>query len=224
MRKFTLYSIFGVLLLVLCLYLPKQLKTSAERALEQLDAPYAASSRVQQELPFMPFGSTSTGMRVYSSSATSQQYATNPAFSNVMPLGEVALTSQSTHHSFGSGMGLAVEGGTTYSSANMNRVNQSSDQLLPNLTITSMAAQQIQFRPFAANTPSQVTAERIDNATPAAIRGKQNAWNPPTPSDPDQSEEFPVGEPWVLLIFAALTTLYVARKQYVKKQSTLTKS
>ena len=73
------------------------------------------------------------------------------------------------------------------------------------------------FAPFSATTPSEITAQQIDNQThPAAIRGRQNGF--PHPSDPDQSLESPVGEPWIMLIFTAAAAILVPVRKRLQQQ------
>ena len=75
------------------------------------------------------------------------------------------------------------------------------------------------YIPFGNTTPSEVTAQIIDNQSqPAAIRGRQNGF--PHPSDPDQSKESPVGEPWIMLIFAVIAAATITlRKRLQKSQA-----
>lgn len=72
--------------------------------------------------------------------------------------------------------------------------------------------------PFSNTVPSESNTSFAGDA-PNGITGRRNAWTPPTPSDPNQSEESPVGEPWIMLIFALIAAIVVTTKTHQKISS-----
>ena len=114
-----------------------------------------------------------------------------------------------------------LDGATHYASHFQNESDAASQSAYANAIQAQALAMTAQaysaaYIPFGNTTPSEVTAQIIDNQThPAAIRGRQNAF--PHPSDPDQSLESPVGEPWIMLIFAAAATATITLRKRLQK-------
>ena len=65
------------------------------------------------------------------------------------------------------------------------------------------------YEPFSNAVPSEVNTSFAGNA-PNGITNRRNAFI--TPSDPEVSENSPMGEPWILLIFATLTAIAIRVK------------
>lgn len=115
-----------------------------------------------------------------------------------------------------------LDGATHYASHFQNENDAASQSAYANaiqaqaLAMTAQAYSAV-YIPFGNTTPSEVTAQIIDNQTqPAAIRGRQNGF--PHPSDPDQSLESPVDEPWIMLFFAAAAALLVPVRKRLQQQ------
>lgn len=71
--------------------------------------------------------------------------------------------------------------------------------------------------PFSNALPSESNTSFAGD-TPDGISNRKNGFF--TPSDPDQSTESPVGEPWIMLIFAAVAALTITlRKRLQKSQA-----
>lgn len=77
------------------------------------------------------------------------------------------------------------------------------------------AYQSTVYEPFGNTTPSE------SSASSRGVSGRRNSdyegdvnldgWGDPTTANPgDQSDESPIGEPWVLLLFAAAAAVFVA--------------
>lgn len=114
-----------------------------------------------------------------------------------------------------------LDGATHYASHFQNESDAASQSAYANAIQAQALAMTAQaysaaYIPFGNTTPSEVTAQIIDNQTqPAAIRGRQNGF--PHPSDPEQSKESPVGEPWIMLIFAAAATAIITLRKRLQK-------
>ena len=221
MKKFTLYSFFAVLLLVVSIYLPKLLLSKPGGAIQQMEYVHSSASYSQETLPTLPFSSTTYRAKYSVASGSHYQAASNPAYSNAMPFSSNALLSSHKMQSFASAAPTSAGGGysqrtSTHSTHSANSTNSNISHTLPML---SVATQSTTYAPFSNTTPSEVTAEVINNTTqPAGVRGRQNAFT--TPGDPDQSKESPIGDPWVMLLFAVLAAV-VIRIRTRNKISTL---
>ena len=58
------------------------------------------------------------------------------------------------------------------------------------------------YEPFSSATPSS-DANGSNNGNARGMSGRRNAFE--NPSDPEQDPESPIGEPWIMLAFAAMT-------------------
>lgn len=65
------------------------------------------------------------------------------------------------------------------------------------------------YKPFSNTLPSEVGANA--NEQEFDITGRKNAFI--TPGNPNASDESPVGEPWVMLLMAAMSAGAVAYKK-----------
>lgn len=71
------------------------------------------------------------------------------------------------------------------------------------------------YQPFSNTLPSESNTSFAGDA-PKGITGRKNGFI--TPSDPgDRSEESPVGEPWIMLIFAAAAALTITLRKRLQK-------
>ena len=69
------------------------------------------------------------------------------------------------------------------------------------------------YEPFTSNTPSS------NNNAPAGITGRKNTINTGgfgTETDPNASNQSPIGEPWIMLAFAAIAAVVITLR---KKQT-----
>lgn len=80
------------------------------------------------------------------------------------------------------------------------------------------AHQSMVQQPFSNNLPSE-SSTSFAGSTPDGISNRKNTFI--TPDDPgDRSEESPVGEPWIMLIFAVVAALTITlRKRLHKAQA-----
>lgn len=80
------------------------------------------------------------------------------------------------------------------------------------------------YQPFSNTTPAEYSASGMDNGVSGPRKNNSGSifiddgflFGPDTPP----AQEFPVGEPWVMLVFAALAAGIIAYKR--KKEPTLT--
>ena len=78
-----------------------------------------------------------------------------------------------------------------------------------------IAHQSMVQQPFSNALPSEVSTSFAGD-TPDGISNRKNGFV--TPSDPgDRSEESPVGEPWIMLIFAAAAALTITLRKRLQK-------
>ena len=63
------------------------------------------------------------------------------------------------------------------------------------------------FEPFDNTPPSGVNSRRRSNGV------NLDDWGDPDIADPNESEEYPLGEPWILLLFAAVAAFFIARRK-----------
>lgn len=78
-----------------------------------------------------------------------------------------------------------------------------------------IAHQSMVQQPFSNALPSEVSTS-FAGETPDGISNRKNGFV--TPSDPgDRSEESPVGEPWIMLIFAAVAALTITLRKRLQK-------
>ena len=69
------------------------------------------------------------------------------------------------------------------------------------------------YEPFSSAVPSEVNTSFAGNA-PDGITNRRGAF--PHPSDPDHSNESPIGEPWIMLLFAVLAAVAIRIKTHSK--------
>ncbi len=82
------------------------------------------------------------------------------------------------------------------------------------------------YQPFSNTTPAEYSASGMDNGVSGPRKNNSGSFTmddgfilgPDTPP----AQEFPVGEPWVMLVFAALAAGMIAYNR--KKEPTLTKN
>ena len=80
------------------------------------------------------------------------------------------------------------------------------------------------YQPFSNTTPAEYSASGMDNGVSGPRKNNSGSFTmddgfilgPDTPP----AQEFPVGEPWVMLVFAALAAGFIAYNR--KKEPTLT--
>ena len=80
---------------------------------------------------------------------------------------------------------------------------------------TTLNPAQTVYTPFSDETPSSNSLGSIGGAT--ASNGKDGFLNPGDPNKDEDHAEFPLGEAWSLLIFAAMAAVVIALR---KKQTT----
>lgn len=68
--------------------------------------------------------------------------------------------------------------------------------------------------PFSNDLPSESNTS-FAGSTPDGISNRKNGFI--TPSDPNTSTESPVGEPWIMLIFAAVAALTITLRKRLQK-------
>jgi hypothetical protein len=78
-----------------------------------------------------------------------------------------------------------------------------------------MAHQSVVQQPFSNALPSEINTS-FAGSTPDGISNRKNGFI--TPEDPgDQSKQSPVGEPWIMLIFAAVATAIITLRKRLQK-------
>ena len=214
--------LWGILLLIL---LPTTwyLKNEATESAHIFD-PITSSSSYDNDLPGYSFQSTSA-MRDYHWDKNTTYYS---ASSSIQPLREgidfyvPSLVSNRKFESYTPNPIVSnLDGATQYANHFQNESDATSQSAYANAIQAQALAMTAQaysaaYIPFGNTTPSEVTAQIIDNQTqPAAIRGRQNGF--PHPSDPDQSKESPVGEPWIMLIFAVIAAATITLLKRLQK-------
>lgn len=73
------------------------------------------------------------------------------------------------------------------------------------------------YEPFSGLTPS---SSNSGNNQPSGISGRRNAFGQPETENPGQEgTEYPIGEPWIMLAFAAAAAgvVYIKRRSATKK-------
>lgn len=224
MNKIPIYLIFGVILLLFAFPIARDITIIKEQSDLMIEP--KQQMRNGNAMPSYNFRSTSVLMdyqwqanTTFHSTSSSQPYLSdNNTFYLPTITSNRKFGSYSSHPIIVSYNALATHKPT-------NELSHASQANSPHSAIATqsraLTAQlhRATYIPFSAATPSEITAQHIDNQTqPAAIRGRQNGF--PHPSDPEQSTESPVGEPWIMLIFAvivaATTTL---RKRLQKSQA-----
>lgn len=73
------------------------------------------------------------------------------------------------------------------------------------------------YTPFSDYLPSDGAAEMAGLNTPSRITNRRNGFI--TPGDVNQDPESPIGEPWIMLVFAGVAGVAIAAKQ--KRSKTL---
>jgi hypothetical protein len=68
--------------------------------------------------------------------------------------------------------------------------------------------------PFSNDLPSESNTS-FAGSTPDGISNRKNGFI--TPSDPNTSTESPVGEPWIMLIFAAAAAAIITLRKRLQK-------
>ena len=72
------------------------------------------------------------------------------------------------------------------------------------------------YEPFSSTTPSSGS----DNGNgPAKISGRKNAFD--NPADPNQSNQSPIGEPWIMLAFATIGAgvIFIKQRKKIKAKA-----
>ena len=216
MNKLTTYLIWGVFALMIA-YLPMQFM---ETYIDQPHYQLSHSTPNQSNNPYptlLPFRSTSLEIRDNSTQTISYEsnspsaYLHSPAFSNSV------FTHKQRVQSTSSAPSVGYNEYVNYARMTYNKEQTLHQQSLPAIRIVTAQSHSAAYIPFGNTTPSEATAQIIDNQThPAAIRGRQNGF--PHPSDPDQSLESPVGEPWIMLIFAAVAAILITIRKQLQQQ------
>lgn len=67
------------------------------------------------------------------------------------------------------------------------------------------------YAPFSDYLPSDGAAEMAGLHTPSRITNRRNGFI--TPGDVNQDPESPIGEPWVMLVFAGVAGVMIVAKQ-----------
>lgn len=97
-------------------------------------------------------------------------------------------------------------------------LNSNSPQTVEKTTAASpqQAYKSTIYEPFSSATPS--SNENPSNSGPSKMNGRRNSTVvPTTPPDPgEEPDEFPLGDAWSLLIFAAMAAVVIALR---KKQT-----
>ena len=217
-----LLILWGILLLIL---LPTTwyLKNEATESAHVFD-PITRSKSCDSDLPEYSFRSTST-MRDYHWDKNTTYYHAPSSTPDMREGADFYMPSLVSNRKFESYTPNPIisnlDGATHYANHFQNENDAASQSAYANafqaqaLAMTAQAYSAA-YIPFGNTTPSEVTAQIIDNQTnPAAIRGRQNGF--PHPSDPEQSTESPVGEPWIMLIFAAAATAIITLRKRLQK-------
>ena len=62
--------------------------------------------------------------------------------------------------------------------------------------------------------------EPFDNTPPSGVSGRRKSngvnlddWGDPDIADPNESEEYPLGDGWIMLLFAAVAAFFIARRK-----------
>lgn len=94
-------------------------------------------------------------------------------------------------------------------------LNSNSPQTVEKTTATSpqQAYKSTIYEPFSSATPSS-DANGSNNGNARGMSGRRNAFE--NPSDPERDPESPVGEPWIMLAFAAMAAVVITLR---KKQT-----
>lgn len=94
-------------------------------------------------------------------------------------------------------------------------LNSSSPQTVEKTTATSpqQAYKSTIYEPFSSATPSS-DANGSNNGNARGLSGRRNAFE--NPSDPNPDPESPIGEPWIMLAFAAMAAVVITLR---KKQT-----
>ena len=215
--------LWGILLLIL---LPTTwyLKNEATESAHVFD-PITRSKSYDSDLPEYSFRSTST-MRDYHWDKNTTYYSASSSIQTLREGTDFYVPSLVSNRKFESYTPNPIvsnlDGATHYANHFQNESDAASQSAYANAIQAQALAMTAQaysaaYIPFGNTTPSEVTAQIIDNQThPAAIRGRQNGF--PHPSDPDQSLESPVGEPWIMLIFAAAAAILVPVRKRLQQQ------
>ena len=216
MNKLTTYLIWGVFALMIA-YLPMQFM---ETYIDQPHYQLSHSTPNQSNNPYptlLPFRSTSLEIRDNSTQTISYEsnspsaYLHSPAFSNSV------FTHKQRVQSTSSAPSVGYNEYVNYARMTYNKEQTLNQQSLPAIRIVTAQSHSAAYIPFGNTTPSEATAQAIDNqTTPSSIRGRQNAFI--TPDDPgDRSEQAPIGDPCAMLLFATIaagyTYLHQSRKE-----------
>ena len=217
-----LLILWGILLLIL---FPTTwyLKNEATESAHVFD-PITRSKSYDSDLPEYSFQSTST-MRDYHWDKNTTYYHAPSSTLDMREGADFYMPSLVSNRKFESYTPNPIisnlDGATHYANHFQNENDAASQSAYANAIQAQALAMTAQaysaaYIPFGNTTPSEVTAQIIDNQTqPAAIRGRQNGF--PHPSDPEQSTESPVGEPWIMLIFAVIAAATITLRKRMQK-------
>ena len=215
MNKFSIYLIFGILLLLFAFPIARDITIIKEQSDLMIEP--KQQMRNGNVMPSYNFRSTSTLLNyqwqantTFHTKSNSRPYLSdNNTFYLPTITSNRKFDSYSSHplSSYGASVAHSMKSNEEFSSASQSA--SSSSASIAHARALTAQLHKTTYVPFSAATPSDITAQQIDNQSqPAAIRGRQNGF--PHPGDPDQSTESPVGEPWIMLIFAAIAALFVA--------------
>ena len=222
MNKIPIYLIFGVILLLFAFPIARDITIIKEQSDLMIEP--KQQMRNGNAMPSYNFRSTSTLLDYQWQANTTFHTTSNsrPYLSDKNTFYLPTITSNRKFASYSSHP-ITTSYGALTTNKHTNELSHASQANSPHSAIATqsraLTAQlhKATYIPFSAATPSEITAQHIDNQTqPAAIRGRQNGF--PHPSDPDQSLESPVGEPRIMLIFAAAAAILITIRKQLQQQ------